>query len=150
MVRMVSCTAADRIQLMQCRMIALRQRGFLFLIGRLILITWSVAEAKCILIKAVCVSVCVSVCRSLAAFPHYCADLEVTWGDGRGCPLVVQYWTDLQSVHEFRCYGNIAPNAKCQRVLVLTLCLVLIFVTSSRKYNQPLLITKAKFWFWFW
>ena len=27
-------------------------------------------------------------------------------------------------MHEFRCYGNIAPNAKCQRVLVLALCLV--------------------------
>jgi len=27
-------------------------------------------------------------------------------------------------VHEFRCYDNIAPNAKCQRVLVLVLYLV--------------------------
>jgi len=36
----------------------------------------------------------------------------------------VHYWADLQSVHEFRCYDNIAPNAKCQRVLVLALCLV--------------------------
>ena len=44
---------------------------------------------------------------------------------------------DLQSVHGFRCYDNVAPsvlaidahdsiveNAKCQRVLVLALCLV--------------------------
>ena len=23
------------------------------------------------------------------------------------CPLVVHYWADLQSVHEFRCYDNI-------------------------------------------
>jgi len=23
---------------------------------------------------------CLSVCRSLAAFPHYCTDLDVTWG----------------------------------------------------------------------
>jgi len=30
----------------------------------------------------------------------------------------------LQSVHGFRCYDNTAPNAKCQRVLVLALCLV--------------------------
>jgi len=39
----------------------------------------------------------------------------------------VHYWADLQSVHgfrNFRCYGSIAPNAKCQQVLVLTLCLV--------------------------
>ena len=64
------------------------------------------------------------VCQSLAAFPHYCMDLDVSWGNGRGCPLVVHYWTDLQSVHGFRCYNNIAPNAKCWRVLVLALCLV--------------------------
>jgi len=29
------------------------------------------------------------------------------WGDGRGFPLVVHYWADLQSVHRFRCYGDI-------------------------------------------
>ena len=34
----------------------------------------------------VCLSVCV--CVSLAAFPHYCRDPDVTWGKGRGCPLV--------------------------------------------------------------
>jgi len=28
-------------------------------------------------------------------------------GRGRGCPLVVHYWADLQSVHRLRCYGNI-------------------------------------------
>ena len=35
-------------------------------------------------------------------------------------------WADLQSVHGFRCYDDIAPNAKCQRVLklILDLCLV--------------------------
>ena len=26
---------------------------------------------------------------------------------GRGCPLVVHYWADLQSVHGLICYGNI-------------------------------------------
>jgi len=48
----------------------------------------------------------------------------------------VLYWADLQLVHgfccydnmvqsvpRFHCYDNIAPNAKCQRVLVLALCL---------------------------
>ena len=25
----------------------------------------------------------------------------------RGCPLVVQYWADLQLVHRFRCFDNI-------------------------------------------
>jgi len=42
---------------------------------------------------------CVSL--SLAAFPHYCTDLDVTWGNGRGCPVVVHYWADMQSVHGF-------------------------------------------------
>jgi len=27
-------------------------------------------------------------------------------GSGRGCPLVVHCWADLQSVHVLRCYGN--------------------------------------------
>jgi len=31
----------------------------------------------------------------------------------------VHYRADLQSVHGFRCYDDIAPNAKRQRVLVL-------------------------------
>jgi len=37
----------------------------------------------------------------------------------------VHYWADLQSsVHWFRCYDNYSPNARCQRVLVLVLCVV--------------------------
>ena len=54
------------------------------------------------------------------------------------CPLVVHCLVDLQSVHGFRCHDNTAPNAKCQRVLVLALCLVVAFV--SRVFmNGPLL-----------
>jgi len=74
------------------------------------------------------------VCLSLAAFPHYCTDPDVSWGNGRGCPLVVHHWADLQSVHGFRCYDNIAPNAKCQRVLVLALCLFIIWPHRSTTY----------------
>jgi len=47
------------------------------------------------------------VCLSAAVHPHYCRDQDVTWGRGRGCPLVVHYWADLRSVHGLRCYGNI-------------------------------------------
>jgi len=36
-------------------------------------------------------SVCLSVCLSLAAFPHYCKDPDVTWENGRGCSLFVHY-----------------------------------------------------------
>jgi len=39
--------------------------------------------------------------------PHYCMNPYVTWGNGRGCLLVAQYWVDLQLVHRFRCYDNI-------------------------------------------
>jgi len=60
-------------------------------------------DAKCIVVTRVCVSVCLSA----ALRPHYCTDQDVTWGHGRGCPLVVQYWAHLQSGHGFRCYGNI-------------------------------------------
>ena len=59
--------------------------------------------------------VCVSVSLSAAPCVHYCTDPDVTWENGRGCPLVVQYWADLLSVHVFCCYDN-SPNAKCQRV----------------------------------
>jgi len=37
-------------------------------------------------------SVCLSVCLSVAAYPHYCMDPDVTWRSGRGCPLVVHCW----------------------------------------------------------
>jgi len=49
---------------------------------------------------------CLSVCLSVATCPHYCTDPDVTWGSGRGCPLVVHYWADLQSVHGLHCCGN--------------------------------------------
>jgi len=55
---------------------------------------------------SVCLSVYLSVCLSAAACLHYCPDPDVTWRSGRGCPLVVHYWADLQSVHGLRCYGN--------------------------------------------
>jgi len=77
-----------------------------------------IAVAKCILATAICVSVCLF----LTAFPHYCTDADVTWWNARRCPLVVHYWADLQSVDRFRCYDIVAPNAKCQQVLVLALC----------------------------
>jgi len=53
----------------------------------------------------VCVSVCLSEC--FAVFPHYCTDPDVSWGNGKGCPVVVHCWADLQSVHGFRCYDNV-------------------------------------------
>ena len=60
-------------------------------------------DAKCIVVTRVCVSVCLST----AAYLRYCTDPDVTWRSGKGCPLVVHYWADLQSVHALRCHGNI-------------------------------------------
>ena len=65
----------------------------------------------------VCVCVCVSVWLSVSACPDYCTYSDITWMNGRGCPVVVHCWADLQSVHGLCCYDNIAANAKCQRVL---------------------------------
>jgi len=89
---------------------------------------WGVAEAKCIVAMAVCICVCV--CLFVAAFPRYCTDPDVTWGNGKRCHLVVHYWTDLQSMHGFHCYDNIAPNAKCQLLLVHALCLVCSLIVA--------------------
>jgi len=67
------------------------------------------------------VSVCLSVPRRIPTLLH---GPGCNLGNGRWCPLVVHYWADLQSVHGFHSYDITAPNAKCQRVLVLALCLV--------------------------
>jgi len=66
---------------------------------------WVVDDAECIVVTRVCVYL--SVCLTAPVCPHYCTDPGVTWGSGRGCPLVVQYWVDLQLVHGLCCYGNI-------------------------------------------
>jgi len=65
--------------------------------------------------------VCLSVPRHIPTLLH---GARCNLGEWQGCPLVVHYWVDLQSVPGFCCYDNIAPNMKCQRVLVLALCLV--------------------------
>jgi len=77
----------------------------ILLFNKFLHFAWVVDDAKCIVVTRVCVSVCV--CLSAAVRPHYCTDPDVTWGRGRGYPLVVHYWADLQSGHGLRCYGNI-------------------------------------------
>jgi len=59
-------------------------------------------------------------------------------------PLVVHYWADLQSVHGFHCYYNAAPNAKCQRVLVLALCLAVIAISTHIFMSVHILQQKAQ------
>ena len=78
-------------------------------------------------------SVCLSV---LPRFPALLHGPGCNLGNGRECPLVVHYWADLKSAHGFRYYGNTAsPNAKCQRVLVLAVCLV--FKTLATELYSP-------------
>jgi len=47
-------------------------------------------------------SVCLSEPR-----PHAYTIAHVIWRSGRGCPLVVHYWADLQLLHGLRCYDKI-------------------------------------------
>jgi len=75
-----------------------------------------------------CVCVCLSVPRHSPTLLH---GPGCNMGNGRRCPLVVHYWADLQSVHAFCRYDNIVLNAKWQRVLVLALCLVTLFMKKS-------------------
>jgi len=90
---------------------------------------------------------------SLAAFPHYCTDPDVTWGNDREYPLVVHYWADLQSVHSFRFYDNThvcklialytanAYSAECYMSATASACTRSMagctdreFVTSAKKF----------------
>jgi len=102
-----------------------------------------------------CVCVCLSVSLSACPRPHArtiartvraivwaCGrgqtdrEPDVTWGSGRGCPLVVQYCADLQSGHELRCNGNITRTRNVSEyMLVLAVCLVdaVTFRASRRR-----------------
>jgi len=59
------------------------------------------------------------VCLSLATFSQYCTDPDVTSGNGRGCPLVVLYWANLQLVHGFCCYDN---STECKMSVSVCTC----------------------------
>ena len=68
------------------------------------------------------VCVCVSVCLSLTTCLRY---PDVIWGNSSECTLVVHCWVDLQSVHGFRCYGNIRTECEMSaRMPVLAVWLV--------------------------
>jgi len=82
-------------------------------------------DAKCILVTRVSVYV------SPSPYAHalYCTDPDVTWGNDRDAPSCALLG-GFALAHGFRCYDNLAPNAKCQRVLVLAVCLVIIWNAS--------------------
>jgi len=79
-----------------------------------------------------CGHVCLCVYLSMSACSHYCTYPDVTWGSGRGCPVVVHFWVDLQSVHGLRCYGNLTRTRNVNEyMLVLALCLVCLLVIKD-------------------
>ena len=81
------------------------------------------------------------VCLSAAACLHYCTDPDVTWGSGRGCPLVVHYWADLQAVHGLRCYGNMTRTRNVSEyVFVLALCPVLSLPHDAHVHSAILTV----------
>ena len=91
------------------------------LIEYMLLITFCVSRRRR---KMYCGHPRLCVCPRAACL-HYCMDPDVTWGSGRGCPLVVHYWADLQSGHGLRCYDNISRTRNVSEyMLVLALCLV--------------------------
>ena len=73
------------------------------------------------------------VCLSVAAFPRTNPDL--TWRNGRQCPLVVHYWADLQSVHGFRCYDNTARTRNVSECLYSLVLLILATGLISKSMN---------------
>ena len=77
--------------------------------------------------------VCLSVPRHIPTLLH-------GPGCNLGCPLVVHYWADLQSVHWYCYYNNMAPNAKCQQVLAGW------SLTSLFSINTAISETKGQGW----
>jgi len=64
-------------------------------------------------------------CLSLAAFPQYCTDPDVSWGMEGGALWLctIGRIVALGARVSLLC-DNITSNTKCQPVLVLALCLV--------------------------
>jgi len=68
----------------------------------------------------------VRLCLSTAACPNYWTDPDVILGNGMGCPLVVHYWEDSQSVHGLRYYGSITRTRNVSECLALA-CLYSLY-----------------------
>jgi len=97
----------------------------LFFVCTCLAITFRVSlvdDAQCIVVTCVCVCLCdcLSVRSRMPTLLHGPGcNLET----GRGCPLVVHYWADLQSVHGLRCYGNITQTRNVSEyMLMAALC----------------------------
>ena len=89
--------------------------------------SWIMRDVHCGFLMLFCIS-CVARIKDMTErakiWIHRISILYFNSVYGRVCPLVMHYWVDLELVQSFRCYDNVAPNAKSQQVLVFTLCLV--------------------------
>jgi len=95
----------------------------------LTLFTFRVSRRRCEMYcdhARLSLSLCLSVCLSVRGrMPTLLHGPGCNLGSGRGCPLVVHCWADLQSVNGLRCYGNITRTRNVSEyMLVLALCLV--------------------------
>jgi len=72
-------------------------------------------------------SVCVSVHGRMPTLLHRPG---CNLGNGRGCPLVVHYWADLQIGAQVALLWQHSANLKYQRVLVVALCLVILLASA--------------------
>ena len=81
---------------------------------------------------SVCVCVCVCVCLSVCPSPHShtTARTRICWGNGRGPG--VPFSCTLLGVFAI---GVRVSNTKCQRVLVLALCLVSLLFDEDNKWQ---------------
>jgi len=86
--------------------------------------TWVIDDMKMWNVYWSRVSLSLCVFLSVAACPRYCTDPDVTWGNGSG--FAIGAWLSLLWHH--------SANAKCQRALVLALCLV------SDCWSEPIII----------
>jgi len=82
-----------------------------------------VDDAKCIVVTRVCV--CLSVRGRMPTLLH---DPGCKLGSGRGCPLVVHYLPDLQSLHGLHCYSNMTRTRNVTEYVLVVLVLCLVFV----------------------
>ena len=98
------------------------------------LITFRVSRRRCkMYFGHFHLSVCLPVPRCILTLLHEPPD--VTWRNGRGCPLVVHYWADLQLLHGFRYYDNITQTRHVIECSVLALCLVSALIILSYFFN---------------
>jgi len=103
----------------------------LILYAYTLIITFRVRRSRCEMYighgrLCVCVFVCLSVPRRIPTLPH-----------GPGCKLGKWQECPLLGGFGIVAWDNIEPNAKCQRVLVLALCLLIIVIMIKENFTAP-------------